>query len=457
MLHVVIHTKNCIQKTAIHTANSGGRIIQQSFLYKEKKTMFTNNNKENRPMYDWDAIARDSQKVPNGDWMLWLITAGRGFGKTRTGAETIMKLINEGRYKNIAIIGQTLGEARAIMVEGSSGLMSTSVSYTMDMKYYPTRKEIVWGNGAKASLFGGDNIDSLRGHQFDLIWVDEFAKFRKPKALWEQIMFTLRIGDDPKCIMTTTPRPLKILAELMASKHTHVTKGSTFENSQNLSAHFIEYMRATYVNTKIGDQELMGEIVVDDNDALWKDENILYKDISRFDMQRVVIGVDPAVSNNENSDETGIIVAGLGNDEKVYVLDDLSGKYTPPEWAKVVARAYYDYQAERVVAEVNNGGDLVGSMIKTFSKFIPYSPVRAIKGKIARAEPIALMYESSNVYHVKKFEELEKQMRGMSRASEDGEKNNLEGQDHDDRVDALVWAVSEIKDKKFNRVSIDFI
>ncbi|MDR0552963.1 MAG: phage terminase large subunit [Holosporales bacterium] len=419
--------------------------------------MVTNCNKENPNSYDWDSIARDSQKIPEGDWMLWLITAGRGFGKTRTGAESIMKFVNEGKYKNIAIIGKTLGEARSIMVEGPSGILSTSISYTMDMKYYPAKKEIIWGNGAKATLIGGDNVDSLRGHQFDLVWVDEFAKFKRPKALWEQIMFTLRIGNKPKCIMTTTPRPIKILKDLLSSKYTHVTKGSTFENAHNLSAHFVEFMKATYVNTRIGDQELMGEIVVDDNGALWRDEDILYKEASRPDMQRVVIGVDPAMSNGENSDETGIIVAGLGEDEKVYILDDLSGKYTPPEWAKVVARAYHDYQAERVVGEVNNGGDLVESMIKTFSKFIPFSPVRAIKGKVARAEPIALMYESSNVYHVRRFEELEKQMRKMSRVTEDGETGKAGDQEHDDRVDALVWAVSEIKNKKFNRVSIDFI
>ncbi|MDR2075215.1 MAG: terminase family protein [Holosporales bacterium] len=407
--------------------------------------MITNNN--NIQEYNWDDIARENQKLPEGNWFLWMILAGRGFGKTRTGAETVMKLVESGEYKNIAIIGKNLHEARGIMVEGSSGLMSTFLSTSCYMTYYPSKRQITWKNGAKATIIGADNYESMRGYQFDLIWVDEFAKFKKTKDVWDQILFTLRLGKNPRCIMTTTPKPLQVLIELSMNVFTHLTRGSTFENSENLSARFVETMKATYVNTTIGKQELFGEIVINNDNCLWKNENIQYKEVDRNSLRRVVIGVDPAVTSNENSDETGIIVAGLGNDDKIYVLDDLSGKYKPNEWAKVISKAYIDYGANRVVAEVNNGGDLVEGMLRNISKYIPYSYVRAIRGKTARAEPVALLYESSNAFHTKKFEFLEKQMLSMLHDTDEEGGGGSENQ-HDDRVDALVWAVTELTTRK---------
>jgi predicted phage terminase large subunit-like protein len=227
---------------------------------------------------------------------------------------------------------------------------------------------------------------------------------------------------------------------------TYLTRGSTFENSKNLPGRFLDTMKATYVNTNIGKQELFGEIIMNTDNCLWKNEDIQYREVDRESLRRVVIGVDPAVTANENSDETGIIVAGIGNDDKVYVLDDLSGKYKPTEWAKIIAKAYIDYGANRVVAEVNNGGDLVEGMLRNISKHIPYSSVRAIRGKIARAEPVALLYESSNAFHTKKFETLEKQMLGMSHDA-DEEGGGSENQ-HDDRVDALVWTLTELTSRK---------
>lgn len=405
----------------------------------------------NYPEYNWDDVARDSQKLPEGTWFLWMILAGRGFGKTRTGAETVMKLVASGEYKNIAIIGKNLHEARSIMVEGHSGILSTSAANNGGVKFYSSKRQIVWDNGAIGTLIGADNYESMRGRQFDLVWVDEFAKFKDCQSVWEQILFTLRLSDNPRCVMTTTPKPLPIITELSKSSFTYLTNGSTFENSSNLSARFIDTMKVTYNGTKTGKQELYGEIVLNDDANLWKTKDIRYRSIERADMQRVVIGIDPAVTTNETSAETGIIVAGLGNDNKIYVLDDLSGKYKPAEWAKIVSKAYYDYDADRVVAEVNNGGDLVEGMIKNVSEFISYKSVRAIRGKVARAEPIALLYESSCVYHSKRFKDLEKQMCFMSH---DGQSNKAE---YNDRVDALVWTISEIRDKKNQRVSIGLL
>ena len=406
----------------------------------------------------WDEIARDNQKIPEGDWNLWMILAGRGFGKTRTGAESVMKLVQTGEYKRIAIIGKNVKEVRDIMIEGQSGILSTSYASNTpetyddgefqtkrNCKYYPSKKQIVWENGARAYIVGADNYESLRGLQFDLVWVDEFAKFKDPEAVWDQIMFTLRLGENPRCIMTTTPKPLSILRNLSEHPKTYMTKGSTFENSINLSARFLDTMQATYVNTQIGDQELFGEILLTDQNTLWKKENIIYKEIDRGRIERVVIGVDPAVTNSDSSDETGIIVAGLGYDGNMYVLDDLSGKYTVQDWAKVVGRAYMDYEASCVVAETNNGGDLVREMLKTVYPYIPFKETKAIKGKVARAEPIAMLYESNMIFHSKRFKDLEDQMCSLSY------KEKIKKSP--DRVDALVWAIGNIKERNICSIS----
>ncbi|GHT88293.1 DNA-packaging protein [Alphaproteobacteria bacterium] len=402
----------------------------------------------------WGEIARESQKLPDGDWALWMILAGRGFGKTRTGAENIMELINSGKYKRIAIIGKTIGEAKTIMVEGISGLLSTSIAQKMfnnledktededviKFKYYKSKNQIAWKNGAVAYIIGADNYESMRGLQFDLIWIDEFAKFRHPEEIWIQIMFTLRLGEDPKCIMTTTPRPLEILKELAEDKKTHLTKGSTFDNETNLSARFIEAMKVKYSETRCGQQELFGELILEKENTVWKQENIRYREIDCADLDRVVIGVDPAVSCSKNSDETGIIVAGIGNDERIYVLEDLSGKHSPPAWAKIVCNAFYNYSASSVIVETNNGGDLVSEMIRTIQPDIPINPTKAIRGKVARAEPISFLYESRKVFHTKRFIELEKQMCSLSY----DEKATLSP----DRVDALVWAIQGLKSQQ---------
>jgi phage terminase large subunit-like protein len=407
---------------------------------------------KNNRMPSWHDMARNEQKIPPGNWYLWMLLAGRGFGKTRTGAESIMELVNSGQYKRIGIIGKSICEAKDIMVDGQSGLLSTTIAdkvfqnaennitdeSLLKFKYYPSKNQIAWENGARAYILGADNFEKLRGYQFDLIWIDEFAKYKYPNAFWEQVLFTLRLGDNPRCIITTTPKPLKILKKLSEANYTYLTKGSTFANAKNLSPRFIETMKEMYQNTRVGKQELEGEILMKKENTVWQKENIIYRDINRNHLSRIVIGVDPAVSVGENADETGIIVAGLGYDDKIYVLDDLSGKYKPPEWAKIVCRACHDYHAGRIVAETNNGGDLVGEMLMTVYPNAPYKQIRAIKGKIARAEPVALLYESNRVFHKKEFMELEEQ---MCELSYDDDKNK----GSPDRVDALVWAISELK------------
>ncbi|MDR1609676.1 MAG: terminase family protein [Holosporales bacterium] len=440
-------------------------------------------------MYDvsnalqWRNIARNEQLIPRGDWWIWLLLAGRGFGKTRTGAESVMELVNSGKYKKVAVVGKNIQEIKDVMVEGPSGLLSTTIAekyfeamrehkpkarppnkddppllqdlpYQSDdhrdggaikFKYYPSMNRIAWENGAIAHLIGADHYEKLMGYQFDLAWLDEFAKYRNPDALWQQILFTLRLGDDPKCIITTTPKPLKILKKLSEEKGVYLTKGSTFNNSDNLSARFLDTMRVTYQNTRIGRQELDGEIIMDKAYTVWRRENIIYRSISPGCLSVVVIGVDPAVTAGEHSDETGIVVVGLGYDEKMYVLDDLSGRYNPQDWAKIICRAYKDFEANWIVAEVNNGGDLVREMLTSIYPNIPFKQTRAIRGKVERAEPVAMLYDAKRVFHIKEFPELEDQMCNLT--YDDRIKLSP------DRVDALVWAISDLKDRETPHIS----
>ena len=400
----------------------------------------------------WSEIARDSQKFPKGDWALWMILAGRGFGKTRTGAESVMELVNSGQYKRIALIGKTIAEVKSIMVEGISGILSTTVAKKMfqnkedciddptiiPFRYYKSKNQIVWENGAVAHLISADNYESMRGLQFDLIWVDEFAKFSHPEEIWLQVMLTLRLGEDPRCIMTTTPRPLQVLKDLVEDEKTHLTSGSTFENESNLSAKFLETIKAKYEHTTLGAQEIFGQIILDNSNRVWKPETIKYREMDKDCMERIVIGVDPSVTVSEKSDETGIIVAGMGFDDKMYVLDDLSGKYEPAEWAKQICIAFREYEASNIIVETNNGGDLVKEMIKSIDPNIPISEVKAIKNKASRAHPISLLYESNRIFHTRYFEELEKQMCELA--------YNEKPKKSPDRVDALVWAIQDLRD-----------
>jgi phage terminase large subunit-like protein len=394
-----------------------------------------------------------------------------------------MELVNSGKYKKIAVVGKNIQEIKDVMIEGPSGLLSTTIAErhfeamrehkpktrppnkgdpllprdpphqdadyenrgVAKFRYYPSMNRIAWENGAIAHLIGADHYEKLRGYQFDLAWLDEFAKYRNPDALWQQILFTLRLGDDPKCIITTTPKPLKILKKLSEEKGVYLTKGSTFNNSDNLSARFLDTMRVTYQNTRIGRQEIEGEIIMDKAYTVWRRENIIYRSISPGCLSVVVIGVDPAVTAGEHSDETGIVVVGLGYDEKMYVLDDLSGKYNPQDWAKIICRAYKDFEADWIVAEVNNGGDLVREMLTAIYPNIPFKQTRAIRGKVERAEPVAMLYDAKRIFHIREFPELEEQMCNLTYS----DKTKLSP----DRVDALVWAISDLKDRETPHIS----
>jgi predicted phage terminase large subunit-like protein len=402
-----------------------------------------NKNRESKipNEYDWKKLARKNQLEPEGNWTTWLILAGRGFGKTRTGAETIREWADSGRAKRIALIGETEREVRQVMIEGESGLLNIGDPKRRP-KFNKSQMTLKWQNGSKATGYTAEAYEKLRGPQFDGAWVDELAKFPNAKKVWDQLMFCLRLGQKPKAIVTTTPRPVDIIQALVKDSSTYVTRGSTYDNWANLSKSYIEYIKRQYEGTRLGAQEIYAEILSQTQDALWTRSIIQYakEGISKNKFfKRIVIGVDPAVSNNEDSDETGIIVAGLGRDDKGYVLEDLSGKYSPAEWAKKVVAVYHSYKADRVVAEVNQGGDLVEQTIRAYDSAICYKPVRACRGKITRAEPIAGLYEQGKVLHMQHFSTLENQMCQFT-----GEKKDKSP----DRVDALVWALTDLMLRK---------
>ena len=392
-----------------------------------------------RCLYDWSFWARPNQLPPPGDWVVWLLMAGRGFGKSRTGAEWVREEAESGRRKRIALVARTTGDVRDVMVEGESGILAISPKWCRP-KYEPSKRRLTWPNGTIATTYSADEPDLLRGPQHDGAWVDELASWTRPDT-WDQLMFGLRMGDHPQVVVTTTPRPTKIIRALAASATTHVTRGSTFDNRTNLAGVFFEKIIEKYEGTRLGRQEISGEILDDNPNALWQRKQI---DDTRVDvppsLSRIVIGVDPAVTSKADSDSTGIVVVGMDNRSPAhfYILADGSGIYTPDQWARMVVILYNKYEADRVVAEVNQGGDMVESILRQVDPDVSYVAVHATRGKIIRAEPIAALYEQGRGHHVGSFPQLEDEM---------CEFDALTDQKSPDRMDALVWALTHLTEK----------
>jgi phage terminase large subunit-like protein len=381
---------------------------------------------------DWRFWARPDQIAPEGNWRVWLIMAGRGFGKTRCGAEWVHEQIRQGRER-IALVGETKADVRDVMVEGESGILATAGRNRP--LYEPSKRRLTWPNGAIGVCYSGDEPDQLRGPQHDAAWLDELAKYRYAEETWSNLDLGLRLGESPQAVITTTPRPVQIMRELVADELVTVTRGSTYDNLQNLAESFAKRIVERYEGTRLGRQELHAEILDDVVGALWSREMI---DAHRLretppHFERIVVGVDPAVTSGEDADETGILVAGMiGN--RGYIVEDLSGQYTPQEWAIQAIKAYYKYNADRIVAEVNQGGDMVEHTIRTVDRNVSYKAVRAARGKILRAEPIAALYEQGRIHHCGTFAALEDQLCMYTH----------ESRDSPDRLDALVWALTDL-------------
>lgn len=382
--------------------------------------------------WDWKQCARPKQLPPDGQWTTWLILAGRGWGKTRTGSEAVRKAVHDGR-RRIALVAPTAADGRDVMVEGESGLLSVGPEDERP-NYEPSKRRLTWPSGAIATLYSAEDPDQLRGPQHDYAWCDELASWKRPET-WDMLLFGLRLGSDPRCVVTTTPRPTKQIKDLIADPTCRVTRGSTYENRANLAPAFFSQIVRRYEGTRLGRQELLAEILDDNPGALWRRPDIDDHKIATLpgELRRIVVAVDPAVTSNEDSDETGIIVAGVGHDGRGYVLDDMSLRGTPHQWGTQAVAAYSKYKADRLVAENNNGGEMVEHTVRTVDPNVSYKGVHASRGKVIRAEPIAALYEQGRVHHVGSFPELEDQLCQWE-----------PGMASPDRLDALVWALSEL-------------
>lgn len=393
-------------------------------------------------LYDWQFWARPKQIAPPGDWFVWLIRSGRGFGKTRTGAEWVRHRAEHGPYFPIALVGQTKADVRDTMIEaGESSILKISPPWFMP-SYESSKRRLTWPNGMIAVAYSGDEPDQLRGPQHGSAWVDELAKFKYPQQTWDNLVLGLRVGDRPQAVVTTTPRPIPIIKRLLADKTTVDTNGSSYENAANLSPAFVREVIRLYENTRLGQQELHGAILGDMPGALWNRDLLeRARAVEVPPLVRVVVGVDPAATSTEEADETGIVVAGIDNRGIGYVLDDVTVRDTPRGWASQAVAALSRHRADRIVAEVNNGGEMVENTIRTLrdendrpvGKSVPYKSVRASRGKYTRAEPISALYEQGRVRHVGMFSELEDQLCSW-----------VPGEASPDRMDALVWALTDL-------------
>lgn len=391
-------------------------------------------------LYDWRGFnARPDQVSPPGDWDIWLVLAGRGWGKTRVAAEWVRQEVDAGRARRVALVAETAADARDVLVEGESGLLNV---YPPEQRplYEPSKRRVTWPNGAVATLYNATEPDQLRGPQHDLAVCDEMAKWKLARETWDQLQFGLRLGDHPRQIITTTPRPIELLKAIVAGEEGKVvvTRGRTMDNAANLAAPFLQKIRQRYEGTRLGRQELNAEILGDLPGALWslsQLDNYRIPDKPE-DMGRILVSVDPAITASDESDEHGIIVGGMRDQEGI-VLHDGSLRGSPLEWARRAISLHDTYGADGIVVEVNQGGDMVAQTLRSVRANLNIIEVRASRGKHVRAEPIAALYEQGRIRHVGAFPELESQMTQMT-------VHGYEGPGSPDRVDALVWLMTEL-------------
>lgn len=410
--------------------------------------------------WSWDWSGRPNQLLPGTpraaiqrrDWIFWLALAGRGWGKTRVGSETVRQWALSPRER-ILMIAPTTNDVRATMMEGPSGLLSC---YPADQRpiYQPTRHRVLFPSGAVGITVSAEEPDRIRGQQFTKFWFDELAAAKRHQEAWDQVMFAFRLKTkNLQGLITTTPKPLKLLKELVHSTDTVVTRGSSYENRTNLNELYYRKVIAPYEGTRLGRQEIHAEILEDVPGALWtraRIEDCRLKELMRHDQfVRIVIAIDPAVSHDESSDETGILVCALVRSGHVLVLEDASGKYSAADWARIAVHLLRKWRADRIVGEVNNGGDLVARNIFAYDSSVPFRAVRASRGKYMRAEPVAALYERGLVHHTIQCNSSETDLRVHQGCLCQLEEQMvswtpLGDQKSPDRLDALVWGVTDL-------------
>ena len=388
-------------------------------------------------LYDWQSWARPNQLPPaHRPWANWLIKAGRGFGKTRCGAETLRQWIKEG-YRQCNIVVRTVGDIEKVLVKSKASVLNVCPADERPT-WIANKRLFLWPNGATSFVFTAEEPDSLRGPEAEKLWCDELASWRYDRDTWDMANFGLRIGNNPQAVITTTPRPTKLIRELMEDSNTVVTHGTTYENRSNLAPRFFDAIVKRYENTRLGRQELLAEVLDDNPGAMFKLSDIEgARVIKHPPLLRIVVAMDPATTSNEDSDEWGIIAAGQdGRDPShYYLLEDASGIYTPDEAAKVAVRLYHRLGCDRIVGEANNGGDMIEALLRHQDANVAYRKVTASRGKAIRAEPVSALYEQHRVHHHGMFSELEDQMVQWNPKIED---------ESPDRLDACVWAMTEL-------------
>jgi len=390
---------------------------------------------------DWLNTARASQLTPQGDWHIWLILAGRGWGKTRTGATDATLYALRNPEVQVAVVTPTFGDLRRVAFGGVSGILKTMPHECLlegrGQGYNSSASEIRLFNGSKIMGFSATEPDRLRGPQFHRAWCDELAAWRYPEA-FDQLMFALRLGKNPQCVITTTPKPTPLVQQLATRNDVRITTGTTFENSANLAETTLSMLKERYEGTTLGRQELYAEIIDGMDGALWNNKMIndarLPKDF-KTEYTKIIVAIDPAVTSHADSDETGIVVVAKDHTNKYYLLEDRSGKYSPDQWGRIAIELFYTFQANVIVAEVNNGGDLVERLLRSIDSHVRYKSVHASRGKLLRAEPISALYEQGRVSHLGVFPELESQM-----CTYTGDRPKPSP----DRLDALVWGLTEL-------------
>ena len=393
---------------------------------------------------DWPVWAGEKQRPPLQDWRTWLLLGGRGSGKTLAGARWLSGLVERDPHfagdaaGRVAIIGETYGDARAVMIEGESGLLAVS-SHSTRPQWNAAKRELVWPDGTIGQVFSAADPEGLRGSQFGAAWCDELAKWAHPGDTWDMLQFCLRLGRDPRRMATTTPKPLALLKLLLADPSTAVTQAKTADNRQHLAPGFLEYLERRYAGTRLGRQELDGEIVEDREDGLWHRAMIeALRQEPPKDLRRIVVAVDPPASSGFASAACGIVAAGVDAEGKCYVLADRSvTQATPLKWASAAIALFHGLQADCIIAEVNQGGEMVKTVIHSVDRAVPVRSVRANRGKWLRAEPVALLYERRRVFHAGRFAQLEDEMCAFG---PDGVSHGRSP----DRLDALVWAIAEL-------------
>ena len=446
--------KPLTERSASESSGSNGKSLPPSRLDPEARALWFKAEVMREAVKEiaaqcWMVNAHDHQREPKGDWTTWLLLGGRGAGKTRAGAEWIRALVggfanDNTKHKSIALVAESYADAREVMIEGPSGICAVAAPGERPV-YESSRRRLVWPGGAIAYAFSAEDPDGIRGYQFDAAWSDELCKWRYAEETWSNLQLALRLGARPRQIATTTPRPMALLKRLMKAETTKLVRASTYENRAHLSDAFFSEIAALYEGTALGRQELLGELIDDVAGALWTWNLIEAAQISAApDLDRIVVAVDPPATSGEGADECGIIIAGVaccGEVTTAFVLADWSAAgLSPRQWAEKTAAAFHEFSADRIVVEVNQGGEMAKAVIAQVDSEVPVRGVYATRGKRARAEPVAALYEQGRVRHVGVFAALEDQMTQYT----GGMSGKWGGAKSPDRLDALVWAITEL-------------